>query len=636
MPKERVMTNKEWREASFPYFPIPPEVVTQVNTVKWENEIQNIQSTAAGHAAVPLLKAVLLQLQAGADSGVVFPGTTVTKTGNFFTEPEDCIKMADALASEVKAGNLAGPLDPSLFPNVKINSFMAIPKPSGDRRQVGNLSSPAGLSFNDGISEEVLACWSVTQTTAKQFSLKLTMAGWGAAMSKSDMVSAYKTIQVCVKQRWLQGFMFCGKLFIDLCLIFGDRAACMIYDRFHFCILHYLVLPQTSLPARAVGKTVDDITAAVPAISKPALIKFVRTYREQLSALNIKAAPSDNECVKAFDMSTKGEVLGVIFSTNTMTWHLSLKKTKKLTDLLWRVASSRDPITLQEAEKLAGKLASFAQLAPPLVLLTSSLTSLTAQLISMHLEKETVDRSVTSLPSPQVVREDCRIMAAIIADTIVNPLPIVTVPSDDLLAMPIYTDASGCLYDSPSLGILISRYRMSPPYVASVRFPYHFMEGKDKHGRSINCKTTMLESLAYLTTLLLDPERFINQSVIFKIDSIAAVAALRKGRSTSDELATTIIRAARAVAASLGCRIASEWVPRRSDRGSIVADELTHNLTACLSPEELQAYLTIAVVSFPSPILSWMAVPTEDHTLSRKCLLWMDGEYPQLKNYLRV
>ena len=630
MPSERKMIDKEWKDACFPSSPIPAQVYTKINTENWENQIQCMKHTAAGHAAVPLLKSVLLQLLEGADSGVVFPGTTITKSSNFFTDPEDCKKIADALASEVKAGNLAGPLEPNLFPNVKINSLMAIPKPSGDRRQVGNLSSPEFLSFNDGIPRAVLAAWSVTQTTAKQFSYKITEAGWRSVMSKSDMVSAYKTIQVCIKQRWLQGFMFCGKLFIDLCLIFGDKAACMIYDRFHFCILMYFVLPKTDLPARAVGKTVDDITAAVPVIAKPALVKFVHTYRAQLSSLNIEAAPSDPECVKAFDMSSKGEVLGVIFSTKEMTWNLSLKKIKKLTDLLWRVALSTNLLSLQEAEKLAGKLANFAQLAPPLILLTNSLTCLTSELISNHLEKQTDDRSATSLPVPEEVRDDCRTMAAIISDAIANPLPIVIEPCVELLAIPIYTDASGCLYDSPSLGVLIGRHRTTPPFVASVRFPYNFLHHTDKHGRSIHCKTTLLESLAYLTTLLLCPPRFVNQSVVFKIDSIAAVSALMKGRSTSDELATTIIRAARLVAASLGCRMASEWLPRRSNRGSIIADDLTHNLTRLLSSEELHSYLTNCVVSFPAPILSWMANPVEDHTLGRKCVLWMSEKYPEV------
>ena len=136
----------------------------------------------------------------------------------------------EALATEVKAGNMAGPMNPEDFPNTKVNAFMAIPKPSGHRRQVGNLSTPKGRSFNDGIPEAVLNTWEVTPTSAKQFSYKIARAGRNVVMSKSDMVNAYKTIKVCMEQRNLHGFQFCGKLFINLCLIFGDQAACMWYD----------------------------------------------------------------------------------------------------------------------------------------------------------------------------------------------------------------------------------------------------------------------------------------------------------------------------------------------------------------------------------------------------------------------
>ena len=639
MSQERKLTEKQWRDTNFPVTPLPATVLPKINTAVWASKMNEIKGSPHGHAAAPLLQAVLHQLLEGADSGVTDPGSKVTHSRNFFKDPEDCKKMADALATEVKVGNMAGPLDPELFPHVKINAFMAIPKPNGDRRQVGNLSSPEEFSFNDGIPPEVLAIWSVTQTTAKQFSHKITAAGWSSIMSKSDMVSAYKTMQVCIKQRWLQGFRFCGKLFIDLCLIFGDKAACMMYDRMHFCILAFFVLPNTTIPLKMVGKTVDDITAVVPAIAGPSLDKFVRTYRNQLSSLNIQAALSDPECIKAFDNSKKGEILGVCFNTEQMTWNLSFKKIKKLSDLLWNVALAKEDISLHEMEKLTGKLAHFAQLAPPLTLLTASLEYFRADLIKGHLDKQaeegvnrlTEDRTSTRLPAPDGVKNDCRVLAGIVVDTIEHPLPIVLEKVTDLAGMEIHTDASGCLKGSPSLGILVTKYKSNPPLVASLRFPYEFLHKEDIYGHAINCKSTLLESLGYLATLLLNPEGFANQSVSFKIDSMAAVAALSKGRSTSDRLATTIVKAARTVAASIGCKMSSEWLPRRSNRESIIADDLTHNLTRLLSKEELDSFLSNCHVSFPPPILSWMAYPVEDQGLGRRCVLWMVEQFPKVE-----
>jgi hypothetical protein len=634
MPVERTLSEEEWEMSAFPTFALPAQVSTKVNTKEWRSKTDALKDSIIGHAAVPLLESVLQQLVTGADSGVGPPGNKVTKSRNFFSDPEDCKKMADALATEVKGGNLSGPLDPEMFPETKINGFMAVPKASGDRRQVGNLSSPEGSAFNDGIPLEVLQIWPVTQTTARQFALKITRAGRNSILSKCDMVAAYKTLKVCQEQRRLQGFLFCGKLFIDLCLVFGDRAACMWFDRLHFCILMFFVIPRTTLPSKAVGETVDDITAVVPSTAVTALDKFVRTYREQLASLNIKAAPSDPACVKAFDRSREGEILGVHFSTIDMTWTLGLRKTKELADHLWRVVRTTAPLSLLETEQLAGKVSNFAQLAHPLSLLTNSLNQFLGTLLSAHLERNTEDRASTCLTAPEELKDDCRVLAAIVADTVDNPLPITMEYHPNLLAMPVHTDASGCPSDSPSLGIFVSRHNTFPPLVASLRFPHKFLCSMDKYGHVIYCKSTLLESLGYLTPMLLCPQRFMGQFVSFNLDSTAAVAALRKGKSDSDDLATTVIRATRTVAAALGCIISSVWVPRRSDRQSVIADDLTHNITGNLSSEELGAYLDLATVSFPPPVLRWMNHPVEDPVLGRKCVLWLAVKYPALAHML--
>ena len=166
--------------------------------------------------------------------------------------------------------------------------------------------------------------------------------------------------------------------------------------------------------------------------------------------------------------------------------------------------------------------------------------------------------------------------------------------------------------------------------MASLRFPYKFLHAFDKHGHAICCKSTLLESLGYLAILLLCPHRFQGLSVSFMMDSLSAVSALREGCSPSDELKTTMIKASRVVAASLNCDISSEWIPRRSNRQSSIADGLTHNLTASMNKEELDSYLTMCAVSFPLPILQWMDNPAEDHTRGRKCWLWMNNYYPNL------
>ena len=77
-----------------------------------------------------------------------------------------------------------------------------------------------------------------------------------------------------------------------------------------------------------------------------------------------------------------------------------------------------------------------------------------------------------------------------------------------------------------------------------MRFPHKFLCSMDKYGHAIFCKSTLLESLGYLTPMLLCPQRFMGQFACFNLDSAAAVAAQRRGKSVADDLATTVIRAA--------------------------------------------------------------------------------------------
>lgn len=166
--------------------------------------------------------------------------------------------------------------------------------------------------------------------------------------------------------------------------------------------------------------------------------------------------------------------------------------------------------------------------------------------------------------------------------------------------------------------------------VASLRFPFKLLHSFNEHGRAIFHKSTLLEALGPLATILLYPGRFKGRPATFKQYSLSAVSALNKGRSISDELTTTIVGASRVVTAYLHCDISVEWVPRRSNRQSIIADDLTHNLTASLTEDELNSYLKGGAVAFPLPIIQWMENLVDDNIHGRKCVLWASFRYQGL------
>ena len=283
-----------WEDSSFPIHHLPKEVETHVDVNEWKSQLEALRASGAPEASLSLLEKVLLDLHEGCDSHVMPPGNSPTVTANVFSDPAvDLPRIADALAEEVKAGHMAGPFPVGFIENSKVNGLLSIVKPTGARRQVGNLSAPKGISFNDCISPETLKSWQVHQTTSKQFANKISRAGPCAVMSCSDMVSAYKCLPVCLEQRKLQVFRFLGREFVDLRLIFGDKAACMYYDRFHHCIVVFFVLEESWIPRGWIGRTIDDLTTVCPRAASHITSDFVSCYKKVLRRLNIGVAPED-------------------------------------------------------------------------------------------------------------------------------------------------------------------------------------------------------------------------------------------------------------------------------------------------------------------------------------------------------
>ena len=141
---------------------------------------------------------------------------------------------------------------------------MAVSKPGGHIRVAGNLKAPIGQSFNEGISEDKKKDWPVFMTTVPQFAKMVVNAGQGAFIACSDLKDAYKMIPVTLEQRRLQAYSFCGALFIELKLIFGDKLACQYFDKLHYTTLHAFVYPVSPFLPVAQGRTVDDIPSVVP------------------------------------------------------------------------------------------------------------------------------------------------------------------------------------------------------------------------------------------------------------------------------------------------------------------------------------------------------------------------------------
>ena len=606
-----------WKNSQVPSFEAPVGVETHVNTQVWRDLSGKIYSDMqpGWERKMELANVVLSQLERGTSSGVNGDGLLPIKMPNFFENPEvDPPRVFDALLRGINSGTIAGPLLPSPGTCVRINALLSVPKPGGDRRQVGDLSSPKeseftrDRSFNKNVDPTLKTCWPLTQLTAKQFSIMVRSMGKGAWMAKTDLSQAYKCLPVAMEQRKLQRFQFGGRIFEELRMVFGDTYAPMYFDRFHTVILVVFVSDFNDNPRCIWEKCIDDVPVVVPVNRINWLHRHVDRYKDVCDRLGIKLSPMDNS--KGFEAQQEGEVLGIIFNTSDMTWTLPERKRQKLISLLRQVLFDRIGWRKKDWEKLSGKLVDFYQLWPPGRFFIES--------VLRHVKL--ADEKSIVFPGRSVQR-DVRVWLAVLENGKLPLVPLVTDPPPTHYQT--YSDASGEILDTPSIGILIPAQFGQEPRVASWEFPRGFLDSKDEEGSKCFRKTTCLETIGILCTLLLAPDLLQGQTVVHTVDNIASSLAWKRRRSVDDRWATVIIRAIGHVCSFLNIDLHTRWQRRRSDRFTEVVDNLSHDCCERLTPEEVKGYIQEICEGFPDPLLKWMRKPGVDFNLGIKLVDWL-------------
>ena len=252
----------------------------------------------------------------------------------------------------------------------------------------------------------------------------------------------------------------------------------------------------------------------------------MKEYRQQLNRLGIAAAPCDPQRRKAFDGATSGEVLGIWFDTENLTWKLPERKISTLVQELLCAAAVGSLLTLNQVEIIYGKLTNFAQHAWPIQGLVSEILVFMNKMLEEHkgLDRASMSRSRRQFEIPQEMKHDLKTVACIIRHTSVEPLPILEhgfLPSCN--AVLVYTDASGHLLSNPSVGIYAPSQGLRPAMVASLALPRCFLNKVDKNEKKCYCKSTTLEGLGLLAALCCDPQRFKGKDVVYFVDNQATV-----------------------------------------------------------------------------------------------------------------
>ena len=113
------------------------------------------------------------------------------------------------LANECAEGRILGPFDERALPQLHVSRLGVVPKHTpGSWRLIVDLSSPEGLSVNDGISRELCSLSYVSVGSAAKVVAQL---GRGALLAKIDIKSAYRMLPVHPDDRWLLGMRSMGR-----------------------------------------------------------------------------------------------------------------------------------------------------------------------------------------------------------------------------------------------------------------------------------------------------------------------------------------------------------------------------------------------------------------------------------------
>ena len=68
-------------------------------------------------------------------------------------------------------------------------------------------------------------------SSTEEFVRVLLRCGRKARFCKNDWASAYKHMRVKKTEIWMQGFMWLGRVFCELCLVFGGKSSAGLYDQ---------------------------------------------------------------------------------------------------------------------------------------------------------------------------------------------------------------------------------------------------------------------------------------------------------------------------------------------------------------------------------------------------------------------
>ena len=568
-----------------------------------------------GFPFTDILEEILDDITNGASIGVEEKFKVASESTNAPTAFEHGGEVSDALFKMLKKKHLMGPFSEKEIPwgKVRMSGLMSKLKPTGEARPILNLSRGLPYSVNEGINSKD---YPTTMSSTTKWVRVLLRCGVGARMAKADWAGAYKQIRVKNEEIWQQGFRWLGKVFFELCLVFGATSAPGLFDRLAKLVL-WIAVVRSCMPRRCITQHIDDVCAASPAGSN-AVDRFYTAYTQVCDEVGVELADTADPD-KAFPPRTEGLVLGVWYDTVKFVWCLREDKLIRILNML-EYAIDIEELTQRFVKSICGKLIDIRCLVPDAKFYLSQLIQDANQSDDMSKMISLADWTRADLTWWKTVLPLFNGKTKL-RDPDRKPMPS---------ALQAYSDAAGGSSQTAGRGVGMVIF----PSTWAV-FQYGEIINSDQlayDGKLLACKMSVWELVGPLLVLVCAPDIVRGNQVVTYVDNAGSVQMYNKGWSSKCNLCNTVVRAIHLVANALQCDFWVHKVRRCSSQESEAADALSkshrHRFLA-----NMPGAVGVSSKEVPMTLKDWMGNPVPDRKLGERILDEMKT-YTEVLGYL--
>ncbi len=292
---------------------------------------------------------VLDTIQFGAKIFYHGPRPASRKIGNHKTTNEEKLATTRYILEERKLGRILGPFS-TLPDGVSVSPMGIVPKDEDKFRITTDLSSPPGLSINDGISPDDVKIKYVGTSDIVDM---IESAGTPCWLWKCDLKSAYRHVAISDEDSMLQGVEWFGMFFVDLFLPFGLRSAPFIFSAIAAALAWIATQDNSDLFLKSLLHYLDDFFGAQK--TREGAHGAVSRFKEIAESLGFHINPKKTEIGQVIT------ILGNSWDTQLRLVRITDKRRakyhNKLVDLL-----SRKSVRIGTLQEVAGCLECVAQL----------------------------------------------------------------------------------------------------------------------------------------------------------------------------------------------------------------------------------------------------------------------------------